>query len=551
MKNFTFILTILSVFAFAGIQTANAQTATRNEVAVEVFTGTWCTYCPGSALGADELVEHGHQVAIIEHHVGDSWETTESKARDTYYGITGYPTTFFDGLANHVGGNASTSIYSTYLPLYNTAIAVATPFNLSMTKSTNGNVVTVDVTVDQIGAYTAGNLVLHVVATESHIPDNWLAGLTEVNFVNRDMVPDQNGTAITVTMGNSVTTSVPVTIDASWITDDMEIIAFLQNATSKEIFNTAKVSLFQPTGAVDPALIHLSDVPQITCDNQLAPTVQIRNYGSMPLTAMEFTYSVNGGTAATYNWTGNVVTGFRETISLPSFTFSPNASGNVFNVNITSVNGGATDVNTTNNTAQATFDREAMGGLYTLEIQLDNYGSETSWDLKDGNNTVLASGGPYTDSNPQLITETVTLSNDCYVFTINDAYGDGMCCSFGNGYYKIFDPNMNLVAGGASFASTDARDWFATQAVVAVEDRLDEAVSLYPNPNTGLFSLNLGTEFGNETVVSIHQMDGQEVFRTLANNNTMKVDVSALAAGMYMVKIQDENGLAIKKFTKQ
>ena len=39
------------------------------------------------------------------------------------------------------------------------------------------------------------NLVLQFTVTESHIPENW-GGLTEVNHVNRLMVPGANGTPL-------------------------------------------------------------------------------------------------------------------------------------------------------------------------------------------------------------------------------------------------------------------------------------------------------------------------------------------------------------------
>jgi hypothetical protein len=37
-----------------------SQQVPRNYVLVEIATGTWCGYCPGAALGADDLIEnHG------------------------------------------------------------------------------------------------------------------------------------------------------------------------------------------------------------------------------------------------------------------------------------------------------------------------------------------------------------------------------------------------------------------------------------------------------------------------------------------------------------
>ena len=69
-----------------------SQQVPRNYVLVEIATGTWCGYCPGAALGADDLIENGHAVAIIENHYNDAFETTDSYERCvSYYGTTGYP----------------------------------------------------------------------------------------------------------------------------------------------------------------------------------------------------------------------------------------------------------------------------------------------------------------------------------------------------------------------------------------------------------------------------------------------------------------------------
>ncbi|MEM0996283.1 MAG: T9SS type A sorting domain-containing protein [Bacteroidota bacterium] len=549
MKRFTLFCLMAGFLGMFAVQSANAQ-GTRNKVAVEIFGGTWCTFCPGSALGGDDLVLNGQEVAIIDHHVGDVYETTETDARDGYYAVSGYPTTFFDGTISHVGGNASSSIYSTYLPLYNQAYAVATPFNLSMTWNRSGNTVTADVTINQAGMYTAGNLALHFMATESHIPDNWLAGLSEVNFVTRDMVPNENGTPITISMGQSVTQTLTLTLDATWATADMEIVAFLQNTSSKEVFNTAVESLFQPTGQVDPAVINLMGIPSVTCATSFTPDVSVRNWGSDPITNLEFTYSVNGGMATVYNWTGNIASGDREDITLNTINFTPNPLNNMFDLNITDVNSGATDVDLLNNTSSAMFDSERGDGTYTVEIQLDDYGSETTWDLRDGSNQVILSGGPYTDGNAALIMETANLSNDCFTFTINDAFGDGICCAWGQGYYRILDPSNNIVTQGGQFGSVDTRDW-GVAAVVSVDDRLTEGVTLFPNPNNGLFTLDLGVDFSAETAVSIHTLQGKQVFSTIINGQSLDINVQDLASGMYMVKVHGDDGVTIKRFNKQ
>ena len=58
-----------------------------------------------------------------------------------------------------------------------------------------------------------------------------------------------------------------------------------------------------------------------------------------------------------------------------------------------------------------------------------------------GDSKVLAEDGPYPDI-PEYMSQTKTVfntvtSNGLFKFTINDSFGDGLCCDFGNGGYTI------------------------------------------------------------------------------------------------------------------
>ncbi|MDT8393913.1 MAG: hypothetical protein RQ761_08705 [Bacteroidales bacterium] len=88
-------LTLIAVTLVAGLF---AQQINRERVVVEIATGTWCQYCPGAAMGADDLVANGHDVAIIEYHNGDAFANAFSNHRNSYYSVSGYPTAHFDGV---------------------------------------------------------------------------------------------------------------------------------------------------------------------------------------------------------------------------------------------------------------------------------------------------------------------------------------------------------------------------------------------------------------------------------------------------------------------
>lgn len=93
--------------------------------------------------------------------------------------------------------------------------------------------------------------------------------------------------------------------------------------------------------------------------------------------------------------------------------------------------------------------------LIEVEILTDNYGYETTWQLSYANGGVIASGGDPDYANNTLITESYCVSaGACLKFEIWDSFGDGICCSYGNGYYSI-RLNGEEVATGGNF--TDYR----------------------------------------------------------------------------------------------
>ncbi|MEZ4885434.1 MAG: T9SS type A sorting domain-containing protein [Chitinophagales bacterium] len=90
----------------------------------------------------------------------------------------------------------------------------------------------------------------------------------------------------------------------------------------------------------------------------------------------------------------------------------------------------------------------------TVSITTDNYPDETTWELKNWTTgTVYASGGPYTTAN-NTYTQNVCIPNNATIgFIINDVYGDGICCSFGNGSYSVGAGNTTYASGGDFDAS--------------------------------------------------------------------------------------------------
>jgi hypothetical protein len=91
--------------------------------------------------------------------------------------------------------------------------------------------------------------------------------------------------------------------------------------------------------------------------------------------------------------------------------------------------------------------------LLVIQIKTDDYAFETSWTLVDtSNETTLLQGppAPYKYADDTLYTGSTCLPPGRYEFTINDLQGDGLCCEFGRGYYRVL-LDYQLVQEGECF----------------------------------------------------------------------------------------------------
>ncbi len=221
-------------------------TNNKQKVMVEIGTATWCSTCPGAAMGANELISNGHNVAIVENHSADSYAFPASEARNNYYIVTGLPTAIFDGKTRVVGGHNATSMYYVYFPIYNTQYSIKTAFGITISGTHIGNNYNMNMAIYKLAQTLANNLVLHVAVTQSNILENW-QGQTHLEFVSRLMAPDENGTLLN--FGSQTTLYIPVSfnLNPAWggsiSNHDFEVVAWIQDVETKEVYNAQKMDL--------------------------------------------------------------------------------------------------------------------------------------------------------------------------------------------------------------------------------------------------------------------------------------------------------------------
>ena len=176
--------------------------------------------------------------------------------------------------------------------------------------------------------------------------------------------------------------------------------------------------------------------------------------------------------------------------------------------------------------------------LIQLNLVPDNYGSEITWQFTGPAGTpIYSTGGPYTDNNTTPVNVDVCVpTGSQVVFTIFDSYGDGICCSVGNGSYSVTVSSVTVASGG-SYSTSETTTFFAP--VLAFDISMDPITSPFPilsttetvsvqaslrnTSSSTITALSLSYQAGSEPVVT-------ESFNslTIAPAGSYEIDFSTL-----------------------
>lgn len=77
---------------------------------------------------------------------------------------------------------------------------------------------------------------------------------------------------------------------------------------------------------------------------------------------------------------------------------------------------------------------------------------------------------------------------------------------------------------------------------------LEASISVYPNPNSGQFSINT-PENTDQFTVYVYSVTGELVYSSDFSGNTAQIDLSNAASGIYTVKVQTATGISTQMIT--
>ncbi len=506
MKKFT-----LLVASFIMMTMVAHTQVERNLVVVEITTSTYCTYCPGAMMGLDDLYANGKSVAGIEHH--NSWQgpdpfvTVASQARSVYYNPGGNPGAYFDGQNPVIGGNHTTSMYPSYLPKYNAAIAKPSPVQIDYTVAHTGQQFVFDFVITKVATLTNNQPVFHFVVTQSNIPYSW-QGQNHLEFLNRLMVPNQNGTPLDFSSSNTQTVHIVANIDPLWTMENLEFVGFVQDPGTKEIHNGMRPAT--PDFATANGVTNVCMNSTLDFVNQSVGRPNDAEWffpGGTPSSSTEY-----DGQTVLYNTPGT------------------------YDVQLVTRVGSHFDTITKHNYVTIRPGAVCTAPTGALKICNNNLNQTTT----------------YTTSSPAA----VSYEWDIYPAAAGTLTPNGEACAvhWTNGWYGT----ASLRARGTNDCGlgdwSEYVDILATSCVGVDKTETSTPVSIYPNPAAANMNVTINT--GTSEVLKVKMINSlgnvvyQEMVSTSGKINHV-INVAKLAEGFYFLNVEGKNLSYSQKVTVQ
>ena len=562
MKKAIIVSAILAMCGVGYAQTFVSTTPAKRTVLIEEFTGVGCTYCPLGHKSADQMrALYPGKVLSINVHQGfyaSTYTTQWGNALASQAGINSYPTATMN---RHTFGSGIQINAGEFYYRSQEIMALDAPVNVAAVVDINEATRLMKVTVE---VYYTGNAssstnLLNIALLQNNIlgsqaggsmfyPENMEGNKYRHNHMLRDLLTGQWGDTIPNTTQGSFFTKeylyvIPQSLNGADIAqnfDDLEVIAFVCE-NHKEVLNAATAIRTGDT----PRLV-MGTAENEDCTLDFEPYVSVVNPSDKPITQM--TLSVDGGEIV-YNRTLN-----------PYVTDTIHLASQHVGLSVDSMHNYVTSwVNIEKFTSQgrektlgwdpltftyAEVDMYTVKGPLTFDIKYDEFPAEVSfsWDRMDDCSTVLAHTGTSAEEGVRASYTLETDATGLYRFAISDVGGDGL-----SGNIKMTDADGRVLF---NIYATDLMRWEwyfnVTSEGMGIGDVAEEGrgCAVYPNPAVDRIHVEAASQ-----VERVEVMDATG--RVVASAQQPDVDVSHLSAGVYVVRVNTQEGTAMSKLIKK
>ncbi|MGB6037795.1 MAG: T9SS type A sorting domain-containing protein [Cryomorphaceae bacterium] len=569
---------LYTLLALAVLTTSAMGQSTRT-VLVEEGTNASCGPCAQQNPGFNALLDNNvDQVVSIKY----QWyfpgydpmhehNPEEASARLAYYGINGVPTATIDGVIPDVSPSYAGAPGAFTQSMFDDAAAIPGDFDIEVTYELTPNGLSMEATATCTQA-ASGDLKFRIAVIEEEIQFASAPGSngeTEFFGVMKKFLPGVDGVqmADSYEVGETFTTSQSWSYANVYDVNELAVVVFIQNDNDKSVLQAAKASdaEIQPEVPNDVTGTELAGLSAENCGTTINPVVTIRNNGSETLTSASIDYVINDQSGSV-EWTGNLE--FFETteVELGEITFVPETD-NTLEITVSEPNG-EIDNDTSNDVISSEV--ELAGSVAGTEIEVhfytDNYPSESTWEIINSNNEVIASGGPYQagtedqwgGGGPDAQTTKVSIVTlpdveECYSIKVEDEFGDGLQFGVGEGPDDAFGVEIFFEGNSVNFVELgDFGNSITEDAVFSATGTLSndietvEYLNVFPNPTMGVLNIESSLQRSVETIITVNDITGKVVYQSDLGNLPegyffKKIDLSSLQSGVYLLNMSTDD----------
>lgn len=591
MKRLYFLLTL----SFITVWGQNIHAQSQRKVLIEKGTNASCGPCAAQNPGFHSMLNTVDDKHVAIHYQWyfpgydpmNEHNPTEANTRfANYYGNNGVPTAMIDGVipnGSYPGFNGSAydgapAGYSA--SMINNRYAVSSPFEIDITYSVTPSTITADVTVTCTEAINASNLRLRIVVVERVISFDSPPGTNgESTFYNvmKKFMPNTNGLSLQNSWvpGDSQSFSQSWTHQNVYDFSQLAIVAFVQNDANKEVLQAARADNAEFESNLNNAATLLNVVaPSELCSgsNTIAPQFTIRNTGNANLTSCDIIAEING-VESVVNWTGDLQLMSEETITMDEFSFETQEGTNELTITVANTNNEDNEEEVSNTIVSLEAAPEG-GDVVLVTIVTDNYGNETYWRIMDeGGNKIAEGGNPNVENNygtgnfPPPVgsgtygngqtynQEVVIPANGCYTFELFDYYGDGFCCAYGNGSYKVRNVATNqIIIQGTQYLDMVDGKFEGTMASSINENELGNSLLIFPNPVINQVTIQTSLSESADVSIEVYDLTGKVVYAENlgvqpAGTFIKQLNFEEISTGMYLLNIRAGEASVVRKLS--
>ena len=395
-------------------------------------------------------------------------------------------------------------------------------------------------------------------------PEQYVDGNYCHMHVLRDIITSTWGDMISPTTAGTLisktyTYDIPIIIGnpngANVDLENLNFIAFVTETSddhgSYPIENVAQLPCLVGTQeTVFPHIDKITQRQESFCASSSIFSLNMMNRGLDELTSIKMLMEIDNDDTFEYEWNGSIAS-YEE----GKIEFEMDVPIGNYNIDFKIIEANGVAFSSSKTYTSSSEDVSIMSlkddkDEITIEIMQDRNGHETTWQLIDDNDNIVASGGPYEyyfgqSSVTELHTITVGVdAGQCLKFVINDLVGNGICCNVGEGYYRIIDGYGNIVVDGdGDFGYEASHNLYTSEGNNVNEIKPEDTFNIYPNPAKETLTI----EGPSIKQITIYSTTGQIVKKINCDDELVNINVGNLQAGIYFVNIIDDKDMLTSK----